>query len=79
MKSNDWNLDIRTVIIIRFIITKEKIMEEIILKEINKLLNKYGVSNHFDKVIYDRIKKNEYLRKMIRFEIEFAINEELKK
>lgn len=54
-------------------------MEEIILKEINKLLNKYGVSNHFDKVIYDRIKNNEYLKKMIRFEIEFAINEELKK
>ena len=54
-------------------------MKEIILKEINKSLNKYKVSNHFDKVIYDKIKNNEYLRKMIRFEIEFAINEELKK
>ena len=54
-------------------------MKKIIIKEINKALNKYGVSNHFDKVIYERIKKNEYLRKMIRFEIEFEINEELKK
>ena len=54
-------------------------MKKIIIKEINKALNKYGVSNNFDKIIYERIKKNEYLRKMIRFEIEFEINEELKK
>lgn len=54
-------------------------MEEIIRKEINLMLNKWGISTHFNDVIYDRILKNEYLLRQIRFTIDCEIGEEYRK
>ena len=54
-------------------------MDEIIKKEINLMLNKWGISTHFNDVIYDRILKNKYLIKQIRNTIDCEIGEEYRK
>ena len=51
-------------------------MDEIIKKEINLMLIKWGISTHFSDVIYDRILKNEYLLRQIRFTIDCEIGDE---
>jgi hypothetical protein len=58
---------------------KEKIMDEIIKKEISLMLIKWGISTHFSDVIYDRILKNECLLKQIRNTIDCEIGEEYRK
>lgn len=54
-------------------------MENIIRKQINLMLNKWGISSHFNNVIYDKILKDEYLLKQIQNAIDCQIGEEYRK
>ena len=54
-------------------------MENIIRKQINLILNKWGISSHFNNVIYDKLLKDEYLLKQIQNTIECSIGEEYRK
>ena len=54
-------------------------MENIIRKQINLMLNKWGISSHFNNVIYDKILKDEYLLKQIKITIDCTIGEEYRK
>jgi hypothetical protein len=54
-------------------------MENIIRKEINLMLNKWGISTHFNDIIYEKISKDEYLLKQIQNTIDCTIGEEYRK
>jgi hypothetical protein len=54
-------------------------MENIIRKQINLMLNKWGISSHFNNVIYDKILKDKYLLKQIQNTIDCTIGEEYRK